>query len=205
MLDGPAGRSAIDLVGRIVPLAECALRYRHVDDHELMRLGLRLVVESCLGHAVSEASSAGEALDAVHDDPPDVVFLDVRMPDRDGLWVLDRLHEESPDIPVVMLSTFDEGEHIQAALARGAAGYLLKEASVRQVSEAIETAVGGRGVYLHPVAARRAEEDPANLVGISRARVRQHCLHVRRGDLTAAPLADGLAHRLFIDRTEAGA
>lgn len=126
-----------------------------VDDHELMRLGLRLVVESCLGHAVTEASSATEALDAVSDDVPDVVFLDVRMPDRDGLWVLDRLREEHPDVPVLMLSTFDEGEHIQAALARGAAGYLLKEASVRQVSEAIETAVEGRGVYLHPVAARR--------------------------------------------------
>jgi DNA-binding NarL/FixJ family response regulator len=126
-----------------------------VDDHELMRSGLRLLVESCLGHCVTEASSAGEALQAVRDDPPDVVFLDVRMPDRDGLWVLERLREDCPHIPVVMLSTFDEGEHIQAALSRGAAGYVLKEASVKQVAEAIETAIEGRGVYLHPVAARR--------------------------------------------------
>jgi DNA-binding NarL/FixJ family response regulator len=126
-----------------------------VDDHELMRSGLRLLVESCLGHDVEEASSAAEALEAVGADPPDVVFLDVRMPGHDGLWVLERLREDAPDVPVVMLSTFDESEHIQAALARGAAGYVLKEASVKQVAEAVETAIEGRGVYLHPVAARR--------------------------------------------------
>jgi len=139
----------------VAEVATTRLKILLVDDHELMRSGLRLLVESCLGHEVAEASSAGTALDAVRDDPPDVVFLDVRMPDRDGLWVLEQLREDNPDIPVVMLSTFDEGEHIQAALARGAAGYLLKEASVRQVAEAIATAVEGRGVYLHPVAARR--------------------------------------------------
>ena len=126
-----------------------------VDDHELMRAGLRLLVESCLGHHVSEAPSAGEALDMIREDPPDVVFLDVRMPGLDGLWLLDRLREEHPNVPVLMLSTFDEGEHIQSALTRGAAGYVLKEASVHQVEEAIETAVDGRGVYLHPVAAQR--------------------------------------------------
>jgi DNA-binding NarL/FixJ family response regulator len=126
-----------------------------VDDHELMRAGLRLLVESCLGHAVTEASSAGEALEIVRDDPPDVVFLDVRMPGLDGLWLLDRLRDEHPQVPVLMLSTLDEGEHIQSALTRGAAGYVLKEASVQQVSEAIETAIEGRGVYLHPVAAQR--------------------------------------------------
>lgn len=134
------------------------LRILVVDDHELMRAGFRMLVESCLGHDVIEASTAGEALEVVRGDPPDAVFLDVRMPGLDGLWLLDRLHEECPDVPVLMLSTFDEGEHIQAAITRGASGYVLKEASVSQVAEAIETAVERRGIYLHPIAAQRLVE-----------------------------------------------
>jgi len=98
--------------------ANRSLRILVVDDHELMRAGFRLLVESCLGHEVIEASGAGEALEMVRHDPPDAVFLDIRMPGLDGLWLLDRLHEESPDVPVLMLSTFDEGEHIQAAIDR---------------------------------------------------------------------------------------
>jgi DNA-binding NarL/FixJ family response regulator len=166
-----------------------------VDDHELMRSGLRMLVESCLGHDVVEASSAEEALERVREQPPDVIFLDVRMPRRDGLWALERLREESPATPVLMLSTYDDGEYIHAALKQGAAGYVLKEASVKQVAEAIATAVEGRGVYLHPVAAQRLLDDRRTTLVAER-------LTERERDVLAL-LVDGatneeIASRLFV-------
>ena len=165
-----------------------------VDDHELMRAGLRMLIESCLGHRVVEASSAAEALEIAREDQPDVIFLDVRMPGLDGLWALERFREHCPDVPVLMLSTFDDGEHIQASLTRGAAGYVLKEASVRQVSDAIDTAVEGRGVYLHPIAAQR-------LLDVRRDDLTEH-LTARERDvlrlLVEGASNDEIASRLFI-------
>lgn len=126
-----------------------------VDDHELIRSGLRLLLEAVLGHEVMEASSGEEALAAVRSKRFDVVLLDVRMPGKDGLWTLEQIRAIDPETPVLMLSTFDDEESIRGSLRRGAAGYLLKEADVAQVAEAIETARSRRGVYLHPVAAER--------------------------------------------------
>jgi DNA-binding NarL/FixJ family response regulator len=126
-----------------------------VDDHAVVREGLRLLLETLLGMKVLEASSGPEALSTLGGATPDVVLLDARMPDHDGIWTLNKIKEEHPDIPVLMLSTYDTEEYVDQSLAAGAAGYLLKEASSAQLAEAIETALKGGGIYLHPAVAQR--------------------------------------------------
>lgn len=126
-----------------------------VDDYELFRTAVRLLIESFLGHRVFEADSAVTALDIVQTKSVDVVLLDVRMPDNDGLWTLDRIRELRPDLPVLMLSHFDDAHDVRSSLDRGAAGYVVKGASVQQLVEAIDTALKGRGVYVHPMAAEQ--------------------------------------------------
>lgn len=126
-----------------------------VDDHELMRSGLAMLLEECLGHRVIETGSGEEAISLMQSKSVDLVLLDVRMPEQDGLWTLEQMRARRPDLPILMLSAYADEASIAESLERGAAGYLLKEAAVAQVAEAIETAIGRHGVYLHPVAAER--------------------------------------------------
>lgn len=124
-----------------------------VDDSEVVRRGLALVLESVLGMDVVECSAAEEAVARAALGDVDVALVDARMPGRDGIWALARMREQQPDAPVVIISTFDTAEYVQAALEGGAAGYILKEATTQQLKDALETALGRRGVYLHPVVA----------------------------------------------------
>lgn len=126
-----------------------------VDDHEVVRQGLRLLLESVLGFTVREAGDAVRALASIEEDRPDVVLLDARMPERDGIWTLKAIRAEHTDLPVIMLSTYDSEEYVEPALEHGAVGYLLKDASADQLREAIETATDGAGTYLHPAVAQR--------------------------------------------------
>lgn len=126
-----------------------------VDDHAVVREGLKLLLETLLDLRVLEASSGPEALSILGSDLPDVVLLDARMPEYDGIWTLNKIKESHPDLPVLMLSTYDTEEYVDQSLAGGAAGYLLKEASSQQLSEGIETALRGGGIYLHPAVAQR--------------------------------------------------
>lgn len=126
-----------------------------VDDHEIVRSGLKLLLQRILGYRVVDAADADHALIAANEESPDVVLLDVRMPERDGLWALERLRAQHPDLPVLMLSTYHIDEDVDAALSGGARGFVLKEASAEQLREAIATALKGEGVYLHPKVAQR--------------------------------------------------
>ena len=126
-----------------------------VDDHSVVREGLKLLLETLLKMKVIEASSGPEALSVMNSDHVDVVLLDARMEEHDGIWTLKRMKEAKPDLPVLMLSTYDTEEYVDSSLAAGAAGYLLKEANSQQLGEAIDTALSGRGVYLHPAVAQR--------------------------------------------------
>src|SRR5437879_523195 len=132
----------------------------------MIRSGIRMLLESTLGHSVIEASSGEEAIELAGSKPVDIVLLDVRMPGRDGLWALAQLQKLYPKLPVVMLSTFDDAEPIRASLEGGASGYLLKGAEIRQVNEAIDTALESRGVYVHPEAVK-------HLLSTSQAQLRE--------------------------------
>ncbi|MDP0400504.1 response regulator [Tsukamurella strandjordii] len=120
-----------------------------VDDEALVRRGFELM----LGHApdieVVAAVPGGEAYDAVTRHQPDVVLLDIRMPDVDGLTLLDKF-TRMPSPPVVaMLTTFDSDEYIAHALRRGASGFLVKDTDPEQLVQLVRTLAEG-GVVLSP-------------------------------------------------------
>jgi two-component system, NarL family, response regulator NreC len=142
-----------------------------VDDHAVVRAGLKLVLEAAEGvEPVGEAASARDAIFEARSTKPDVILLDVVMPDQSGLEIIPQLLQEHPDAKVLVLSMQDDPRYVREAFAAGASGYVLKEAADSEVVAAVrEVARGGR--YVHPelgarlVAAeteerRRAEEDP---------------------------------------------
>ena len=147
------------------------IRVLIVDDHAVVRSGLRLLLsqEPDL-EPVGEAGTGREAVFQARALKPDVVVMDLVMPDKTGLEVLPTIIREHPDAKVLVLSMQDDPRYVQAAFAAGASGYVLKEAADTEVVAAVrEVARGNR--YVNPqlgarlVAAaaeaeRRAEEDP---------------------------------------------
>lgn len=99
------------------------------------------------GYDVSHAASGAEALSAVVQSPPDVVFLDVLMPGMDGIETLGRLKAVRPDVPVIMVTAFATDEKIRRATALGAVGVFPKAADFSEAARLIhETLKGMRGV-----------------------------------------------------------
>lgn len=137
------------------PPADRAVRMLLVDDHPVVRQGLRMLIESMLACEVVEAGSAAEAVQAAQSGAFDLVLLDARLPGHDGLWALRRIREARPALPVLMVSTYDSEDYVEGSLDAGAAGYLLKEATAEQLGEAIDVALSGHGIYLHPIVAQR--------------------------------------------------
>ncbi|MET9844052.1 response regulator, partial [Streptomyces ossamyceticus] len=124
-----------------------------VDDEALVRSGFGLILGASADIEVVATASGGEAVETVRRVRPDVVLLDIRMPDVDGLTVLRELRG-APDAPVVaMLTTFDADEYILTALHSGAAGFLLKDTEPEQLAHLVRTLAAG-GVVLSPKASR---------------------------------------------------
>ena len=122
-----------------------------VDDHALVRRGLGHVVRESFGQAeVVEAASAIEAIEAMSSGAVDVALVDVRMPVSDGLDLLHDMKDRWPDVPVIMLTSFDHAHYVRRALAEGAAGYMLKDATPEDLEQAIKVAMSGGGNVLSP-------------------------------------------------------
>lgn len=122
-----------------------------VDDHALVRRGMGHVVRECFTEAeVVEAGNAVEAIEVMASDNVDVALVDVRMPDSDGLELLHQMKERWPDTPVIMLTSFDHAQYVRRALAEGAAGYMLKDATPQDLEQAIKVAISGGGNVLSP-------------------------------------------------------
>jgi two-component system, NarL family, response regulator NreC len=142
-----------------------------VDDHAVVRAGLKLLVDAEKDlKAVGEAGSARDAIFEARTHKPDVILLDIVMPDQSGLDIVPQLVHENPDAKILVLSMQDEPGYVRQAFEAGASGYVLKEAADAELVAAIREVAGG-GRYVHPelgarlVAAeteerRRAEEDP---------------------------------------------
>ena len=148
-----------------------SIRVLIVDDHAVVRSGLKLLLEAEKGiDPVGEAGSARDAVFQARAVKPDVILLDLVMPERTGLDVLPQLKHENPETKVLVLSMQDDPRYVQEAFAAGASGYVLKEAADAEVVEAIrEVAKGNRyvnaqlGARIVAAAAeaeRRAEADP---------------------------------------------
>jgi two-component system, NarL family, response regulator NreC len=142
-----------------------------VDDHAVVRAGLKLVLDADDGiEPVGEAGTAREAIFEARSLKPDVILLDVVMPDQGGLDIIPTLLHENPDTKILMLSMQDDPRYVREAFDAGASGYVLKEAADSEVVAAVREVAGG-GRYVDPelgarlVAAesaerKRAEEDP---------------------------------------------
>ncbi|QIS05098.1 response regulator [Nocardia brasiliensis] len=122
-----------------------------VDDEALVRSGFELILNAAADIEVVATATGSAAVAAVERERPDVVLLDIRMPDVDGLAVL-RLLRALPEAPVVaMLTTFDTDDYILSALRSGAAGFVLKDTEPEQLAQLTRTLAAG-GVVLSPKA-----------------------------------------------------
>jgi DNA-binding NarL/FixJ family response regulator len=124
-----------------------AIRILLVDDHEVVRRGLKSLFEGTDINVVAEASNGQDALKLAKEKRLDVVLLDVRMPEMDGLNVLGRIKLDHPDLPVLMLSTYDNPTYVARAVALGAAGYVLKDAERSKLLDSIRGAAAGQTVW----------------------------------------------------------
>ena len=115
-----------------------------VDDQALMRTGFRMILESAGIHVVAEAENGREALDVVRQHRPDVVLMDIRMPELDGVAATEQLMADA-DVTarILILTTFDLDEYVFAALRAGAAGFLLKDTPPEALIEAVEVIAAG--------------------------------------------------------------
>ncbi len=132
-----------------------AIRVCLVDDQRLMREGLRTLLELEEGIAVAgEAENGLEAVEVYEHLAPDVVLMDIRMPEVDGVEATRRILARHPEAKVVILTTFDDDNLVFDGLRAGALGYLLKDVSGRELAEAVRKVAGG-GALIEPSIARK--------------------------------------------------
>lgn len=120
-----------------------AIRLLVCDDHEVIRKGLAVLLAGTNIEIVAEAGTGKEALQLAEKTKPDVILLDIRMPDDDGLTTLDQLRSRVPASRVVMLSTYDNPTYIARAVALGASDYVLKGSSRDDIIATITAAAEG--------------------------------------------------------------
>jgi DNA-binding NarL/FixJ family response regulator len=125
-------------------VTETAVRVLLVDDDDLMRVGLRGVLSTDEGlEVVGEAADGRAAIAQTRRLGPDVVLMDVRMPDLDGISATREILSVSKKVRIVILTTFEQDEYILGALRAGASGFLLKRTSPEQLIAAIHTVAAG--------------------------------------------------------------
>jgi two-component system response regulator NreC len=126
-----------------------------VDDHAVVRSGLRLLLDAQDDiEVVGEAGNAKDAIFRARALKPDVMLLDVVMPGESGIDVLPQLLKESPETKILVLSMQDDPSYVREAFAAGASGYVLKEAADEEVVAAVREVAGGRR-YVHPALGAR--------------------------------------------------
>ncbi|MEU9187796.1 response regulator transcription factor [Streptomyces sp. NPDC048484] len=131
------------------------LRVLVADDQTLVRTGFRLILGADGIDVVAEATNGTEAVEAVRRTRPDVVLMDVRMPEMDGLEATRRILAGAPDTPrVIILTTFDLDQYVYAALSAGASGFLLKDVTPEHLTAAVRTVRTGDAL-LAPAITRR--------------------------------------------------
>ena len=124
-----------------------SIRLMVIDDHEIIRSGLRKMIAGSEIQLIAESNSAVNVLTGISQYHPDVILLDVRLEDGDGLSALGRIKIERPQIPVLMLSSFDNPTYVARSVALGASGYLLKNAARDTILEAIRKVAVGENAW----------------------------------------------------------
>ena len=131
------------------------IRVLLADDHTLVRSGFRALIQQLKGiEVVAEAADGREALRLVGKHRPDVVLMDIAMPELNGLDATARMRKQFPKVPVLLLSMHNSDEYMSEALAAGAAGYMVKDADALELDIGIRAVARGES-YLSPAVARR--------------------------------------------------
>lgn len=126
------------------------IRVLIADDHALVRAGIRALVEKIDDVVVvGEAGKGSEALDLLRQLKPNLMLLDITMPDGGGFEVLDQVTKKHPEVRVIVLTVHEAGEYAIRALREGAAGFLPKSAASTELEQAIQTVVRGE-IYISP-------------------------------------------------------
>lgn len=135
-----------------------------VDDHEVVRTGLKSFLESQEGfQVVGEASSGKEALEKAALSCPDVVVMDITMPEMDGLEATRRLKELCPQAHILALTVHEDKQYLFEMMAAGASGYLTKQSAAEDLVAAVHTVASGN-IYLQPALARWLLDDYRRLL-----------------------------------------
>ncbi|TMC02637.1 MAG: response regulator transcription factor [Chloroflexi bacterium] len=151
-------------------MAELQIRVMLVDDHEVVREGLRTLIgrhKEML--VVGEAGTTAEAIETAARAKPDVIVMDIRLPDGSGVEACRTIREARPETKVIMLTSYADDEALFASILAGAAGYLLKQTRGQALIDAISAVAQGRslldpdvtGKVLERVRKGRGDEDPA--------------------------------------------
>jgi DNA-binding NarL/FixJ family response regulator len=121
-----------------------------VDDHNIMRIGLRALIERHPDlHVVAEASNGRDAVKLVREIKPNIVIMDVGMPDMNGIEATRQILTENPNVKIIALSMHSDCRFVSGMLEAGALGYLLKDCAFEELALAIET-VNNKQIYLSP-------------------------------------------------------
>ena len=150
-------------------MADTQVRVLLCDDHEVVREGLRtLITRQKSMQVVGEAGSVAEVVDAAAKAKPDVIIMDVRLPDGSGVEACRTIREARPETRVIMLTSYADDEALFASIVAGAAGYLLKQTRGQAVIDAITAVAAGRSLLDPDVTGKVLErvrkgrdEDPA--------------------------------------------
>lgn len=134
-----------------------------VDDHPVFRDGLGVLLASLPGVVVvAEASTGVEAVAGAEEHRPDVILMDINMPDMNGVEATRRILTRNPDVAILMLTMFDDDASVSAAVRAGARGYLLKGSDQVQIRRALEAVSGGEAIFGPAIAKRlMGHFDPA--------------------------------------------
>jgi DNA-binding NarL/FixJ family response regulator len=125
------------------------------DDHPLFRKGMRTLLDSMPETAVvGEATTGQEAVDLALALNPDIVLMDLKMPEGGGLWAIGQLTRRMPDARILVVTLFEDDESVFTALKAGARGYVLKDADEGEMMRAIQAVAQGEAIFSPTVASR---------------------------------------------------
>ena len=138
---------------------EKPIRVLIADDHLIIREGMRLILEAENGfELIGEACNGEEAIGLANELHPDVVLMDLRMPGMGGLQAMEYLRRDQPDLPVVILTTYNEDDLMKQGLRAGARGYLLKDTDRTSLFNALRAAVRGETLLQPEILSRLLAE-----------------------------------------------
>jgi DNA-binding NarL/FixJ family response regulator len=179
------------------------IRVLLVDDQTLIRQGLRLLLEIEADIRVAgQASNGREALEQVEALHPDVVLMDVRMPEMDGVVATRELSARFPDVKVIILTTFEDDEIVFDALKAGARGYLLKDISSEEMAAAVRKVAAGQAL-IEPRLTRKVLAEFSRMASATGGRVAAGSLPVPLTDReleVLQALAHGLSNREIAEK-----